>query len=277
MKKLILIFLLIFSFTSYSSPKDRAYISSFNVLRLGEAKKNYKELSKIITMLDLVGLVEVQNREGLETLVDALEKHTHEKWGYHISPYPVGSKKYKEYYAYVWKKDKVKFVKSNGFYKEKYNEFIREPYGATFKIGNFDFTFILLHAIYGKHKDDRVLEAMQLANVYDYFQNQDKHEQDILIGGDFNLSVRNEGFKKLLNHKDNIINTISPNMKTTIGTKGFANQYDNIFLSKKYTREYTGNSGGIDTTNGDYKYTRKYISDHIPVFIEVDISLKDDD
>ena len=65
-------------------------------------------------------------------------------------------------------------------------------------------------------------------------------------------------------------------MKTTIGTKGYANQYDNIFISEIYTKEYTGRSGGVDTANEKYKQTRKMISDHIPVFIEVNITEDDD-
>lgn len=173
-------------------------------------------------------------------------------------------------------KDKVNFIKSRGFYKDKGDKFIREPYGADFKIGEFDFTFVIIHAIYGKNKSVRIAEAMNLPKVYDYFQNLDEKENDIIIGGDFNLSVRSEGFSNLLNHEDKIINCISPNMKTTIGTKGYANQYDNIFISEIYTKEFTGRSGGIDTANGNYKKTREVISDHIPVFIEADTS-KDDD
>ncbi len=276
MKKILTIFFIFVSLTIYSSPEEKAYIGSFNALRLGESEKDYKELSNILVLLDLIGLEEVSNREGVETLVDELEKNTHEKWSYHISPYPVGTKKYKEYYAYIWKENKVKFLKSKGFYKDNGDKFIREPYGADFKIGEFDFTFVIIHSIYGKNKSVRTAEAMNLDKVYDYFQSSDKKENDIIIGGDFNLSVRSEGFKNLLSHRDKITNCISPNMKTTIGTKGYANQYDNIFISEIYTKEYTGRSGGIDTANGNYKKTRKLISDHIPVFIEVNTS-KDDD
>lgn len=276
MKKLIITFFIVLSSVMFSAPEGRAYIGSFNALRLGESRKNYKELSNILVLLDIVGLVEVSSREGVETLVDELEKYTHEKWDYHISPYPVGTKKYKEYYAFIWKKDKVKFLKSRGFYDDKEDKFIREPYGADFKIGEFDFTFVIIHSVYGKNKSVRIAEAMNLHKVYDYFQNLDSKENDIIIGGDFNLSVRSEGFKNLFDHKDNITNCISPNMKTTIGTKGYANQYDNIFISKIYTKEYTGMSGGIDTANGNYKETRKTISDHIPVFIEVDTTTDDD-
>ena len=276
MKKILTIFFIFVSMAVYGSPEGKAYIGSFNALRLGESKKDYKELSNILILLDIIGLQEVSNREGVETLVDELEKNTNEKWDYHISPYPVGTKKYKEYYAYIWKKDKVNFIKPRGFYKDKGDKFIREPYGADFKIGEFDFTFVIIHAIYGKNKSVRIAEAMNLPKVYDYFQNLDEKENDIIIGGDFNLSVRSEGFSNLLNHEDKIINCISPAMKTTIGTKGYANQYDNIFISEIYTKEFTGRSGGIDTANGNYKKTRELISDHIPVFIEAD-TLKDDD
>ena len=276
MKKLIITLFIILSGVLWGSPEGKVYIGSFNALRLGESKKDYKELSNILVLLDIIGLVEVSNREGVETLVDELEKNTNEKWEYHISPYPVGTKKYKEYYAYIWKKDKVRFLKSCGFYDDKGDRFIREPYGADFKAGEFDFTFVIIHSIYGKNKSVRIAEAMNLDKVYDYFQDLDKKENDIIIGGDFNLSIRSQGFENLLNHRDKITNCISPNMKTTIGTKGYANQYDNIFISKIYTKEYTGKSGGIDTANGNYKKTRQTISDHIPVFIEADITQDDD-
>ena len=276
MKKFIITLFIVLSGILYGAPEGKAYVAVFNAFRLGETKKDYKELSKILAMLDVIGLVEVSNKEGVETLVDELSEYTKEKWLYHISPYPVGTKKYKEYYAYIWKRDKTDFIKSRGFYDDKGDKFIREPYGADFKIGEFDFTFVIIHSLYGKNKSVRIAEAMNLDKVYDYFQDMDKRENDVIIGGDFNLSVRSEGFSNLLNHKDKIVNCISPNMKTTIGTKGYANQYDNIFISKIYTNEYTGKSGGIDTANGRYKETRKNISDHIPVFIEVDITSDDD-
>lgn len=277
MKKLLIVLMLTVSSLLYAGTGGKALVGSFNVLRLGQTKKDYKELTDVISMMDIVGLVEVSNQKGIKNLVKELNKNTGEKWDYHLSPKPVGTKRYKEYYGYVWKKNKVKFVKSNGFYKEKRNEFIREPYGATFKVGKFDFTLIMLHAIYGDNRKVREAEVRNLPKVYDYFQNQDMKEQDIIIAGDFNLPVNNKAFKKIFAHKDRIISAISPNFKTTIGHKGFANQYDTLLLSQKYTGEYTGNSGRIDTTKvKGFKYTRKYISDHTPVYIEVDTTRDDD-
>ncbi len=261
----------------YSNQVEKtAYIATFNVLRLGKNQKDYKRLAKAIAPFDIVGLVEVMDRKGLHRLLSELQKFDKTKWEYVISPYPVGTEEYKEYYAYIFKKDRVKHLKDEGFYPEKKNEFIREPYGATFKIDNFDFTFVLIHSIYGKSIAQREAEARKIIEVYNYFQNLSEEENDILIAGDFNLSATSPAFSNLLKHKDQIIYAVDPKIKTTIGTKGPANSYDNIFLSKLYTQEFTGESGALDITEGDFIKTRKEVSDHIPVFIKVNTE-KDDD
>ena len=104
---LSVIFALFFGLSNISSA-DEAYIASFNILRLGAVKKDIPQTAKLLQGFDIVGLVEVINRDGVEELVDELNKQGNEKWDYHISPFGVGSSKYKEYFAYVYKKDKVK-------------------------------------------------------------------------------------------------------------------------------------------------------------------------
>lgn len=257
--------------------KTYTYISSFNTLRLGdESQKDIKYTAKLISQFDIIGLIEVMNKKGVEELVDELNKLGNEKWDYHISPFGVGSKKYKEYFAYVYKKDKVNFLGSEGFYKNAKSTLLREPYAASFRIDNFDFTFILVHTIYGDNISQRKAENMKMVQVYDYFQDKDEKENDILIAGDFNLYPLDESFKPLYKHKDKITYTIDPSIKTTIGTKGRANSYDNIFLSTIHTNEFTGESGAIDFSGDNPAHMRKIISDHIPVFITVD-STEDDD
>ena len=46
------------------------YIASFNILRLGESKKDFVQTAKLLQGFDIVGLVEVINRDGLEEVVD---------------------------------------------------------------------------------------------------------------------------------------------------------------------------------------------------------------
>ena len=274
-KLLSIIFALFFSLSTLSLA-DEAYIASFNILRLGAAKKDTVQTAKILKGFDIVGLVEVINRDGVEELVDELNKQSDEKWDYHISPFGVGSSKYKEYFAYVYKKDKVKFIKSEGFYKNGKSSLLREPYGATFQIGNFDFTFVLVHTIYGNNESQRKAENYKMVDVYNYFQDRDEKENDILIAGDFNLYALDESFRPLYKHADKITYAIDPAIKTTIGAKGRANSYDNFFFSQKYSQEFTGSSGALDFSGDNPKLMREIISDHIPVFIVVETS-KDDD
>ena len=274
-KLLSIIFALFFSLSTLSLA-DEAYIASFNILRLGAAKKDTVQTAKILKGFDIVGLVEVINRDGVEELVDELNKQSDEKWDYHISPFGVGSSKYKEYFAYVYKKDKVKFIKSEGFYKNGKSSLLREPYGATFQIGNFDFTFVLVHTIYGNNESQRKAENYKMVDVYNYFQDRDEKENDILIAGDFNLYALDESFRPLYKHADKITYAIDPAIKTTIGVKGRANSYDNFFFSQKYSQEFTGSSGALDFSGDNPKLMREIVSDHIPVFIVVETS-KDDD
>ena len=117
---LSVIFALFFGLSNISSA-DEAYIASFNILRLGAVKKDIPQTAKLLQGFDIVGLVEVINRDGVEELVDELNKQGNEKWDYHISPFGVGSSKYKEYFAYVYKKDKVKFIKSFILFLGKFN------------------------------------------------------------------------------------------------------------------------------------------------------------
>ena len=274
--KLLSIIFALFFILSTLSLADEAYIASFNILRLGAAKKDMVQTAKILEGFDIVGLVEVINRDGVEELVDELNKESDEKWDYHISPFGVGSSKYKEYFAYVYKKDKVKFIKSEGFYKNGKSSLLREPYGATFQIGNFDFTFVLVHTIYGNNESQRKAENYKMVDVYNYFQDRDEKENDILIAGDFNLYALDESFRPLYKHADKITYAIDPAIKTTIGAKGRANSYDNFFFSQKYSQEFTGSSGALDFSGDNPKLMREIVSDHIPVFIVVETS-KDDD
>ena len=274
--KLLSIIFALFFILSTLSLADEAYIASFNILRLGAVKKDIVQTAKILKGFDIVGLVEVINRNGVEELVDELNKQSDEKWDYHISPFGVGSSKYKEYFAYVYKKDKVKFIKSEGFYKNGKSPLLREPYGATFQIGNFDFTFVLVHTIYGNNESQRKAENFKMVDVYNYFQDRDEKENDILIAGDFNLYALDESFRPLYKHADKITYAIDPAIKTTIGVKGRANSYDNFFFSQKYSQEFTGSSGALDFSGDNPKLMREIVSDHIPVFIVVETS-KDDD
>ncbi|MCT4662812.1 MAG: lamin tail domain-containing protein [Tissierellales bacterium] len=267
----IVVFTGIISFAEVD--EKQVTIASFNALHLGwNNNKDIKSMAEVIKDFDIVGLEEVMNKEGVEQLVKSLNDMNAEKnWSYHISDLKVGRGTYKEYYAYVFT-DEVKLLSAVGFYPDKQDIFEREPYGATFKVNEFDFTLVLFHGIYGKSKSQRVNEVSNLDLVYTYFQELDTMENDILIAGDFNLPADNLAFD--LEYIDGIKNAIDSDIKTTIGTKGLASAYDNIFYSK-YTDEVKG-SGVVNFTRNNHSIVRKTISDHIPVYILADSTVDDD-
>ena len=180
-----------------SRSENTVLIASFNALRLGEKQKDYSAFAKILSNFDLIGLEEVMNEKGVKKVRAHLEKLTQENWDYIISDHSVGSENYREFYAFIYRKNKFLEAKPVGFYAEKdENEFMREPFGAYFKSGNFDFVYIIAHSVFGDKEKQRLIEASNYVNVYEYFSKL-TDEDDIIIAGDFNMSADSLAFKNL--------------------------------------------------------------------------------
>ena len=257
--------------------KETILIPSFNTLRLGEKEKDYRTLAKILSKYDLIGLQEVMNEKGVKKLVGNIEKLSNEKWNYTISEISTGSQNYKEYYAYIYKKKLFSEVITLGFYQEKNkNEFMREPYGVYFKSGNFDFVLVIAHSIFGDNEKQRLIEGSNYANVYKYFKEK-SGEEDIILAGDFNLPADSLAFRnlKLMYNVEYLIDPLKN--PTTISDNKLANSYDNFFINKKLTREYTGNHGVHNFIKNNNKEIKEYISDHLLIFSEYSIKYDLDD
>ena len=66
------------------------------------------------------------------------------------------------------------------------DDFMRDPYWATFRAGEFDFSVIAVHVIWGERVAQRKAEVRALADVYKYVQAANGAEEDVLLVGDFN-------------------------------------------------------------------------------------------
>ena len=66
------------------------------------------------------------------------------------------------------------------------DDFVRDPYWATFRAGKFDFSVIAVHVVWGDSVAERRAEVMELAQVYSYVQKANGAEDDVLLVGDFN-------------------------------------------------------------------------------------------
>ena len=223
--------------------EEKIIIASFNAMRLGEKEKNYEVMAKVLSNFDLIGIEEVMHEKGLKKLKAHLIKLTGEKWEYIISENSVGSEGYREYYGYIYRKEKFQEVRKLGFYKEKNeNEFMREPYGAYFKSGNFDFVYVISHSIFGDKETQRLIEASNYVNVYEYFLKK-SGESDIIIAGDFNVPADSPAFRNL-SERAGVSYLLSPGENpTTLSDERLVSSYDNFFINKEKTKEFLENSG----------------------------------
>jgi len=244
-------------------------IASFNALHLGwDNGKDYEALANIVNQFDLVALQEVMSEEGIIELTNSLNTVSDKNWAYHLSNKKVGRSTYKEYYGYVYNEN-VEFLESEGFFPDTNDLYERDPYAATFKINDFDFTFVSLHSIFGDSKSERQFEASYLDNVYYHYQLMDTMENDVFVGGDFNLAADDYHFD--LKKMDGMAYVLNPVQKTTIGYSSLSSAYDNIFYSE-YTKPVILGTGVYDFTNDRFKEVRESISDHLPVYLEINTS-----
>lgn len=279
-RELVFVFLVLGIFSCFRKEKinetidvnrdeNRILVASFNAMRLGEKQKDYRTLAKILEKFDLIGLEEVMNEKGVKKVQAYLEKLTKEKWDYIISENSVGSENYREYFAFIYRKSKFSEARGLGFYKEKdENEFMREPYGTYFKAGNFDFVYVIAHSVFGDKEKQRLIEAANYVNVYEYFSKL-TDEDDIIIAGDFNTPADNMAFKNMAD-KYNVKYILNPEENlTTLSDSKLVSSYDNFFINFEKTKEFTGNFGVYNfIKNNNYAIIKKYVSDHLLIFSE---------
>lgn len=96
---------------------------------------------------------------------------------------------------------------------------------ATFKVadGNFDFTLISIHVLWGNSVVTRRQELTHFADVIKAVLAQNKGERDVMLMGDFNFGPEDPGWAELkaLGYKP----TILPPEKTTVGSVSL---FDNV-------------------------------------------------
>ena len=160
-------------------------------------------------------------------------------------------------------------------YVEGNNEFIREPFIACFKAGNFDFTLVEIHVIYGDTISDRRAEVSLLDDVILAVKTANARENDIILVGDFNLEsddlawqMNAIGYQPL----------VDPTQKTTITD---TSSYDNIWINPSFTQEFESFNEiyRFDEVmfNNDDNTAELAVSDQRPVSAVFKTGLPDDD
>ena len=246
-------------------------IGAMNVLHMGWANgKDYDGLACVLSHFAISALNEVESEAALMTLTYALEQRTGEDWDYHISPQEVGYGDSKEYYGFVWRVELVTFLGGVGFFDDPQDVIKRDPYGANFRLGAFDFTLVAFHQRNGGLISIRRDEAQYLTDIVTFFQDANGAEEDLLIGGDFNLPGNDHAFTAV--GWEGVTYSVDHEQPTSIADGGLRNSFDNFFYQSHLLTELTG-AGVLDFTRGNHAELRRSVSDHIPVWVQVDTSV----
>ncbi|MEP0213041.1 MAG: endonuclease/exonuclease/phosphatase family protein [Cellulophaga sp.] len=268
LKKLLLLCILSFHFSTYSQSRE-VKIISWNIRDFGKTK-NSEELDKIADIVrdtDILAIQEVVSGYGgaqaVAKLADALNRKG-SKWDYVISN-PTNSSKYvTERYAFIWKTKYIK-IKNRGFLVKELDEKVeREPFLLDFYVNGDKFTVLNFHSRpYNKDPESEIKEISKYIL--------DRFTSPILFVGDFNVNNKNTAFTNL---KDKGYKAAVVNKKTTLKKKCYRGQYvnhaiDNIFYSKKINKV---DSKVLDfIKNCTNLETGRYLSDHLPVYMKFSI------
>lgn len=255
--------------------EDRAALATWNIRIFSDNSRDEDELLQICMILsrfDFIALQELRDTAVLDRALVHLEESFGRTYEYVVGP-DVG-RGVKERYGFLFDIERVEYTGKSFNIRDPDDLFIREPFTASFRSGEFDFYAINMHSIYGDSVSQRRAEALLLDDVFRAVQDLDD-EQDILLFGDFNLSPEDRGFDELWEIEG--MRAVNRTMPTTI----YGSIYDTIWYQEQHLSEATAYFGiyPFDEAifdNND-KLASLVVSDHRPLWFLVDTSGPDDD
>jgi len=277
-------------------------VATWNIANLGEQDRediHLKIIAEIISWFDIVAVQETkENAEHFKKIVGFAGS----KYKFIFSD-AAGNN---ERMAFIYDSNKVKVLEEVAEYAippsdysdikitgapASFNGFDRSPYLVSFAAGNFQFTLMTVHLYYGDDTDPkslnrRSLEAYAVARWAD-LRSKSKYTyngiKDVFALGDFNLPVRNKNdiiYKALVKRGlqlpdhtslvySNIVNdqqydqiAFLPGTKSRILNDGVFPFDNTVFADIWNTKTKTEFRG----------YVKYYISDHRPMWMELDIN-----
>ena len=175
-------------------------IAAFNIQTFGKTKREKKDVMDVLVKIgqefDIMLIQELKYADEY-TAPYYLQK-INEAVGYSKYDFKrskrLGRSASKEAYAYFYNTDKVEFINGSDYvYNDTDDVFEREPYIASFRGGNFDFTLVGVHI----KPNDADSEISNLSDVVDSILADKLNETDIIVMGDFNADG------KYFNEEDN--------------------------------------------------------------------------
>lgn len=262
---------------------ETAKIAAFNIQIFGQAKSQKEDvmavLTKIVREFDIVLIQEVRDasEQTIPNFVEEIDQLEGPQYSF-VRSERLGRTTSKEAYAYIYNTQTVQFIQGSDFvFNDVADVFEREPYIASFKIGNFDFVLVGIHT----KPDDAYNEIGNLTLVVSSIQTSKPEEKDIIVMGDFNAdgsyfdeSATSNPFKASQYHW-----LITDNMDTMVKTDY---TYDRIvILDTTLGHEYDAGTAHVFYFDQVYGLKNQTfvgeVSDHYPVFAQYQTNLVDDD
>lgn len=241
--------------------RDEVRIGTWNLRRLGHGDKRMDWVAQVIDKnFDIVALQEVMTKNAAKELAARLPG-----WAAVVSSKSVGTKKYREWYAVLYRRAHVKVTRSF-MVRDRGDKLVREPFVACMVVHSFDFCMVNVHIIFGDRASQRDAELHALGNKMINLRKK-SDERDWLLVGDFNRMPKAPGWDKL--RKAGWDFTLPGRVPTSLGKRGYASPYDHILIDKSQTSALRGPTRRVDIVTepcaGDLAVCRSELSDHAPI------------
>lgn len=270
-------------------------LGTWNIREFGKKKRHKAAkhlIAEVINQFDVVALIEVRDMLGdLKDVLDILGSY----WRVVLSDYRTDDAGNKERVAYVYDSRMVRFTglaseadpprkKIKGKYEQLHGDWWRSPYMVSFTAGNFDFVMLAVHIRWSGGVKARAKEIGQLADWVEQRRSEPGAvDTDFIVLGDFNIPSRgSSAFKALTKHSLKMPKALAKVKGTNLSQ---ANTYDQIVHSPTNPARFTNKGGAIhfyknshkelfpDLTAKEFTYQ---MSDHLPLWIEIDTWIEDE-
>jgi endonuclease/exonuclease/phosphatase family metal-dependent hydrolase len=258
-------------------------IAAFNIQIFGRTKRQKDYVMDVLTRtvreFDIVLIQEIRDSTEETAPYFLLKINEMEGAKYRfVRSERLGRTMSKEAYAYFYNSETVEFIEGSDYVYDDVNDvFEREPYIASFRSGNFDFTLVGIHT----KPDDAYSEIGNLTYVVHDVLSKNPDEKDVITLGDFNADGRyfDEDDPTNLFKASEFYWVIANDMDTMTTTD---NTYDRIALmNATYSYEYIKDSAEVFYFDIEYEINNttlvEEVSDHYPIYAEYETGLEDDD
>lgn len=271
----------IFIFSRVSHDKrGTVRVAAFNVQVFGRSKRSKEEvmdyLAKIAREFDVMLVQELRDatQQTAPAYLEEINSLSGPDYAF-VRSERLGRSSSKEAYAYFYNTSTVQHV-NDYVWADEDDVFEREPYIASFRSGNFDFTLVGVHI----KPSEAEAEIGWLDEVVDEVLARNPDENDVIVLGDLNAdgSYLDEDSASPMDGE--YFWTITNDMDTTVAPSD--NTYDRIvMLDDTLDHEYVPDSSGVFYFDKLYGISDpelvEDISDHYPIYAIFKTDIADDD